>query len=1220
MKKWMIRAVVGGAALVIVVVIAVGWMFWSAGKKGSGAVEQWIGGQIQTIAGSYLNPKLSFSDLDYEYPATVKLKQLRLTADDPANAGKTIDIVGTDDATLTLGEIPQVGKPIKIEKIILNKPLFQAVAIAPGGSDFVGFANLLKPGVIMTQPTDPPQQQTKLSEAFQIRLIELKDGRIVYEPRLADTPAMELNQINTSLAISPTSGGVYHLETKIIRDPVFALSIEGNLDLDRFNVEGAVVELKAMLGAEQATFLPPQLQKLLKDHGVRGAFSVRLTGDTPVMEPMKGTLSTNVVLTDAHFQSGEYSLPLKKFELSAKLRDGRVALEKFLVQADRAAEAKSAAGPTTAPALDLAAAGNLDLARMTVEDIVVDLKAAVGRERDGYLPPDVRKLLAAYAVRGDLAARVTGAVPILDPMRGVLSAEVRLDDAHVAAAGCEVPVQSLVLNAKMQDQIIALRNFHLIGGGIASTADKTPVFDLSVAGEIDLAKRVASNLLVQMKTLLGPEHLGHLPPQVAAIVREYDVRGLVSARVMGAAPLDDPLKGSLLAEVTLADARVHAGGFAVPIKAMDLSAKLEDGRVVLEKLHAVSEQPAGGATTPAFDLDASGKLTLADLTADDVVVNVKAMVGREHDALLPADIQQMMKQHDVRGLLAVKLSGAGPVKDPLRGAFAADVRLDDANYVDGAFHLPIKLLELSAKAAESNVALTKLRVIGSNPKQPAGPAPFDLSLTGNFNVNTFAIEKMVMQASASFGPGHDNYFPPAIQELLKKHQIRGGIGALVTGAVPIRTPMNAALTARVAVADAFVAAEGAGVPIKRLDMAAEMAGGRVKLSQFHAVGHSTAAGTPAFDLSLVSNLSLADFSVDGAVIDLKTLLGREQDSYLPPDIAKLMKQYDVDGAVTAHITGAAPLRDVTKGTLAAAITVDDAHIVSGDYRVPAKKLDLNAKLQNGQLLLEGLTVQADRGSILVRGNVTLNDQLDADLATEVTDIFLEDVLQRVDGAEDVIGRVNGSIVVTAPLSVVMAKAAPPTATTAPATQAAAVNPWAQYPLPEQWGWGQFKLDGGRLVKLPVVDSLVKKLGGIDRDKKPSDTANLVFDLAHDDLRFSTIEYTTTVVAAHGKGTISLDQKLDLYLNGGPLEKMQTVLVQPIAEGFQKVTDSISTYRITGTMNEPLVSVDVAGTPVAEVKEKVGTGLKTGAKATGTALEKTGEAVGGFFKKIGRKDK
>src|SRR5438552_1729184 len=134
------KATVVATLLVLTTVAAV---LWVVGRCGSSPIEDWVAAQIQLVADAYLNPKLTFADLDYEFPATIRLKKLRLTADDPEHPGKRIDILGANRAEIELAEVPQVGQPVHIASIVLKDPLFQAVAIK-GTHRLVGFSDLIK--------------------------------------------------------------------------------------------------------------------------------------------------------------------------------------------------------------------------------------------------------------------------------------------------------------------------------------------------------------------------------------------------------------------------------------------------------------------------------------------------------------------------------------------------------------------------------------------------------------------------------------------------------------------------------------------------------------------------------------------------------------------------------------------------------------------------------------------------------------------------------------------------------------------------------------------------------------------------------------------------------------------------------------------------------------------------------------------------------------------
>jgi hypothetical protein len=313
----------GLVILIVLALIGAGVVFYLAGQSGSGTIEQWVGRQIQGIANSYLNPKFSFSDLDYEYPGTVRLKDLRLTSDDPSNPGKSIDILGAAEADIQLAEIPVIGKPIIIERVTLRQPLFQAIVAGDGSDELIGFSRFVRVDTVQQDASDSDADggSTKLSQIFQMRLVELIDGKLTYDPRLPDVPPMQLDQISTRLEIESSNDGWYKLQTTLSRKPVFDLTAAGRLNLDDFNTDQLDVKLAIQLGRDQDHYLPPELQQVLKDHEVEGDLKVEITGGAPVTDWTLGKLDATLELTHANVSFDEYRIPVEKLDMNASLAD-----------------------------------------------------------------------------------------------------------------------------------------------------------------------------------------------------------------------------------------------------------------------------------------------------------------------------------------------------------------------------------------------------------------------------------------------------------------------------------------------------------------------------------------------------------------------------------------------------------------------------------------------------------------------------------------------------------------------------------------------------------------------------------------------------------------------------------------------------------------------------------------------------------------------------------
>src|SRR5436190_890152 len=134
MMRFLKRFLLAVVLLVLLAGIGIGVAIWYVGQKGTSPLERWIGARLQAVASGYLNPKLAFADLDYQYPSTVVLTNVKLTADDP-DTKKTVDVLAVKKLTLELAEIPREGQPFRIQKIIMDHPELRVVQSGPPGAE-----------------------------------------------------------------------------------------------------------------------------------------------------------------------------------------------------------------------------------------------------------------------------------------------------------------------------------------------------------------------------------------------------------------------------------------------------------------------------------------------------------------------------------------------------------------------------------------------------------------------------------------------------------------------------------------------------------------------------------------------------------------------------------------------------------------------------------------------------------------------------------------------------------------------------------------------------------------------------------------------------------------------------------------------------------------------------------------------------------------------------
>jgi uncharacterized protein involved in outer membrane biogenesis len=314
--------------LIGVLVIAAGLVgLWCwLGVPGPSPLKQWIGSQVKSIASSYLNPRLEFDNLDYQSPYSVTLSKFRLSIDDPDNAGKTLDVIYVEKLRLELAEIPSEGKPIRIKEMILDHPKINVISSRRDGK-FMGFSNMLKD---TTQATpQAPQESLRLSDVFQITLLQIIDGQVVYESRGSGQPPMILDAINSRLDVQKDQQGWYKLAATLDRKPVLALNAKGRLDLDHMVLAMDTVQLDIELGEKQYSTLPASLQQMLREHEVTGALKLTASGQLPLGDPASGDLRATLSMDNVRFAAGDYRGEARNLKANLLLKDHHAVLDRL---------------------------------------------------------------------------------------------------------------------------------------------------------------------------------------------------------------------------------------------------------------------------------------------------------------------------------------------------------------------------------------------------------------------------------------------------------------------------------------------------------------------------------------------------------------------------------------------------------------------------------------------------------------------------------------------------------------------------------------------------------------------------------------------------------------------------------------------------------------------------------------------------------------------------
>lgn len=286
------------------------------------------------------------------------------------------------------------------------------------------------------------------------------------------------------------------------------------------------------------------------------------------------------------------------------------------------------------------------------------------------------------------------------------------------------------------------------------------------------------------------------------------------------------------------------------------------------------------------------------------------------------------------------------------------------------------------------------------------------------------------------------------------------------------------------------------------------------------------------------------------------LANEEALASLPPQLQTIVTQYDARGKLDLRVTGLIALLDILGSNIAADLELKDFNIAQGDTRLPIESAVVQAQLRERIGVVREASVEALRGTVsLSEATADFNTPaMPMSLAWAVSQLQLRELV-RASSDRESNPRIAGLLTSSGSMTANLAE------------------------IPESIaGSGALELREGRLVYIPVINELAKAmdlLGQVVGTPRFQDQADIEFNLTGTGIEITRLNITTPAAGARGKGTIGYDTSLNLSVNAGPLERVQSAL-GGVGEIFGAVTDRLVTYRIRGTTREPRISVAPLG--------------------------------------------
>lgn len=104
---------------------------------------------------------------------------------------------------------------------------------------------------------------------------------------------------------------------------------------------------------------------------------------------------------------------------------------------------------------------------------------------------------------------------------------------------------------------------------------------------------------------------------------------------------------------------------------------------------------------PLFTVELDGRLNVDSMLADLRSFRIDAILGPDQYGTLPPAIQKPLREHEITGRLAARLSGQVPLSEPLKSQVGLDLDLQNASMISGKSILPVQRFALRSTLANA---------------------------------------------------------------------------------------------------------------------------------------------------------------------------------------------------------------------------------------------------------------------------------------------------------------------------------------------------------------------------------------------------------------------------------------------------------------------------------------------------------------------------------------
>lgn len=769
------------AASAVAIAIVVVSISYYVGRKGSSGLENWIGRQVLLILRYHITPEVSFAELDYQAPRTVRVSNLTFTAE-----GRRF--LNIPMASLELAEVPRRGEPIRIAAIDLGQPQLSLI-LQDGNQDgqkLVGWSDFVR-GKPLENPDSVPEPQ-RLSEVLELRHVAIRDGELIYETGSGESDRMTLPGIDLELKTPPLAEepGWHALVGQLRRDNLFDVRLNGRINLDTGLLVLEQLDVEAALGERQYSTLPPALQAFVREHEIQGALTASGQGRLPLAKPAEAAGTLEAKLSDARVRFNGAAVPVESLRVDARLPDGGIAVAVEGIDLQSSGNSLASIAGIEVGIAGIPEPGQpLHVQRIALTNPQLRFTQTADDELAGWP--------ALAQVRSPSRAEHDDGNEIAD-----LADSVRLDQLVVENASVTYATASEAEPLTIDDIHVTLESSPPAGvstqpaGAGTRPADMPRLMQIRgrmnigqllearLSGRLDTRKAVLDLDTLQAETAITPETYDRFPPRARRWLREYDVRGKLEAHADGSINLATPQASTLDLEATLADAQLRHNDVTVPIKRAVASYELPQGEARISLQNAsMSQGDLNFLSIPRLSARLSGVAPDGLPRLDQLTIERPSISVIMNEDGTPRGWEQLFDRESTQDvdIAAVARLLTGPV----------DVTDAEIHYESPAIAEPIALTRISAsisnKPAQGAPLALRARI--------SHPTLFSIDAQARYSQEAETLLITQAKADARLDETQLNELSRGARETLQAYPLRGTVSATWDGTLPIDRPADA---------------------------------------------------------------------------------------------------------------------------------------------------------------------------------------------------------------------------------------------------------------------------------------------------------------------------------------------------------------------------------------------------------------------------------------------